>query len=152
MANNQFIYPRVDECNPRMNDLDGMNVDYSGKEARLALAIADALKNDCCGGGTGGTGDILPQGDRTEFSTTIGTSNVVLFPADSGRTYFQIQNLSCELLYVRFGAVADATNSYLLHPGGVLTSQIPQQVELSINVLGTEAAGSNVYGFVLSTT
>ena len=152
MANNSFPYPRTDECNPRMQALDGMNADYSGKEARLALAIADALKeNDCCGGG-GGEGDFLPQGTRTEFSTTIGTTNTVLFPADAGRTYFQIQNLSCELIYVRFGGAAAATDSYLLHPGGILSSQIPQQVALSIELLGTEAAGSAVYGFVLSTT
>ncbi len=149
--NNSFIYPRVDECNTRMQQLDGMNTDYSGKEARLALAIADALKEaDCCDGGS--TGDILPQGNRTEFSQLVVASNVELFPADTGRTYFQIQNLSCELLYVRFGAVATATNSYLLHPGGIITSQIPQQVQLSINILGTEAAGSAIYGFILSTT
>jgi len=54
-------------------------------------------------------------------------------------------------MYVRFGAAASATDSYLLHPGGIITSQIPQQVELSINVLST-AADSNIYGFILSTT
>ena len=134
-----------------MNDLDGMNTDYSGKEARLALAIADALKeNDCCGGGDSGVG--LPEGNRTEFSTTIGTTNIELFPADAGRTYFRIQNLSCELMYLRFGNPATATDSYLLHPGGIIEDLVPQELVQSINLLGTEAAGSNIYGFVLSTT
>lgn len=148
-TNNNYPYP-APECNARVSALPGFQVDYNKKEATLALAIADAICASTCSG-SGGSGDVLPQGDRTEFSTTVGLTNTVLFAADAGRTYFQIQNLSCELIYVRFGSAAADTDSYLLHPGGVLTSQIPQQVELSINLLGTDTA-SNVYGFVLSTT
>ena len=138
-----FTYPRNDECNPRMQLLPGMNTDYSGLEARMALAIADAL-------GSIGV-NVLPAGNRTEFSTTIGTSNTVLFAADAGRTYFRIQNLSCEVMYVRFGDVAAPTDSYILHPGGYIEDQITQEITQSINVLST-GTSSNIYGFVLSTT
>lgn len=150
-TNNNLPYPPL-ECNPNITALDGFNEDFGKKEARIGLAVASALLlKGCCGGGPGGSVDILPAGTRTEFITTVGNTNTVLFAADAGRTYFQIQNLSCDLIYVRFGAVASATESYLLHPGGVITTRILQEVTLSINILSS-GTSSEVYGFILTTT
>lgn len=149
-TNNQYPYPPP-ECNARVAALPGFQVDYNKADATLALAIADAICNSVCAPGGGSGGSDLPAGTRTEFITAIGNTNTVLFAADAGRTYFQIQNLSCDLIYVRFGNVASPTESYLLHPGGVITSRILQEVALSINILSS-GASSEVYGFVLSTT
>lgn len=146
MTSGSFQYPQL-ECNARVQDLEGQERDYGKKEARQALAIVDALNE--FGVGLGGGGSNLPVGVWSDFSGTATTTNQEILTANNDRTFFHFQNLSCEIIYLRFGAIASATQSNIVCPGGTLTSQLPQQVELSVNVLSASGT-AEFYGWQIS--
>lgn len=144
MAGGNFTYPQT-ECNPRLQTLDGMNSEYGGKEARQAMAIADALNQEGLTVNVPGT---LPQGNYFEINTTVGTTNTEILTANNDRTYLVIHNLSVAHLYVRFGSAAAEGVGHLVCPNSVLISQIPQQVSQSVNIIASENS-SEIFGYYI---
>lgn len=80
----------------------------------------------------------VSQDTPTDGSATItagGTSQVV-FAANSGRRYFEFQNISDTDMYINFGAAAVAdSNSFKLVPGAVYVNASNYCPKGSINVI-----------------
>lgn len=73
--------------------------------------------------------------DGSGTITTGGTSQTV-FAANSGRRYFEFQNISDTDMYINFGAAAVAdSNSFKLVPGAVYVNASNYCPKGSINVI-----------------
>lgn len=75
---------------------------------------------------------------------SIGTSSTLLIPANPGRRWVTIQNISEVNIWINFGAAATAgAGSYLLLPNGVGIFQQECNSYLSCAIFAIAASGTN---------
>lgn len=88
-----------------------------------------------------GTSD-FPTGGLSSSFPAVTTANSVVLPANVDRTYYVIQNVGSDTVYLNFDAPAAVGGGMLLLPGANWITQIPQFTEAEINAVAENTSST----------
>lgn len=113
---------------------DGTLVAGKDPSGNLVPVAVDASGHVIISGADSGAFDTLSPGYPTQV--TVGTTSVLLIPANPIRKYAHISNNSGESIYIQFQSSAALNQGVKIGPGGFYTLEVNNLYRGDINAIG----------------